>query len=334
MFNSRHSTSRKIFIIATVCLVFIAVANNRDIMYSTAKSFFIKPVEQEDHNNDLPVDSDLYEKPEYYSNYLVLGLDNRGLSDFIIIVSYNKKTNQVILTSVSRNTFVSDQTWAEKDKAKSHICFAHYYGMGEENNYHQGALQTAQWVEHLLGIQIHDYASITYESFIYLIDLIGGVEIYVDPAFEGIEPYIDEVIMEPLPTGLQRLSGEQTFAYSRYRGRYFGNPRIPEPGSTSEDGDRIRRNQRLLLSIYKQVRSLKMIELLPILFLLPNHINTSLDVKDIKNLAPLVYKVEMEELIAINLPGKFSYDYEELTYYYHLDYERSFNMLRELGLIY
>ena len=93
---------------------------------------------------------------------------------------------------------------------------------------------------------------------------------------------------------------------------------------------------RLLKAVYEQARSLKMLELLPILKALPEHVNTSLTVWDITAFAPAVYKVNFNEIITIILPGEYKEVYEEVvgeyTDYYYLDFEKSHALLMGFGL--
>ena len=279
---------------------------------------------------------ELLPQPTMFVNTLILGIDQDGLADVIIVASYNLYTNQVIITSIPRNTYVEEQNWIEPDLGASHLCFAHYAGLGTDRNYQNGAVLTAYWVEALFGLAIHEYLTITYDAFIELVDLAGGVEVYVNPAFEGIKPNFFGRTVEPLPTGLQRLNGIQTFAFAHYRG-YPDNPRIPEPGSDSEDGDRIRRNQRLIKAALSQARSMKLSEILAITRQLPAMVHTSYTIFDLTALAPDLYKVNTEELTTIVIPGEMIEVFEEgsgeNTHYFIVDFEKTKELLQSHGLI-
>ena len=271
----------------------------------------------------------------HFINILIIGVDKHGMGDLIMIGSFNMVSHQTTMIAVSRHTYVADQDWEDYDEGRNHLCFANYYGMGPEEDYHQGAIYTASWVQHLFDVPLHGYVSVTYEALIELIDRIGGVEIYVHPDFADIKPSSSHNITEPLPTGLQRLSGEQAYFFAGYRGG--DGDRIPELGSETEDGDRIRRNQRLLRAAVAQVKTLNLIEILHIIRHMPKSVYTNLDAWDLAHLAPLVYKVKADEIITIVLPGELEQLEHPaglglLPFYYHIDYEMAEQVLTGLGL--
>ena len=273
-----------------------------------------------------PEDSDwLPEVPDTHTSILLLGLDSHGLSDVIMIISYDMATYDSSLISIKRDTFISEQTWADKNSGLDHLTFANYFGMGPEKDYHAGARLATQTIEDLLGIELHAYASITFEGFVDLVDLIGGVVVDVAPAFAEREG-------GALPTGHQLLMGEQALIYARHR----QNPRIPEPGSTSQDGDRVRRNQNLLKAILEQCKTLESDELLAVVDQLENKLYTSLDDWAILELANILYNRDTSTIKSVVLPGEGKMVYQTRTendvYYYFLDFAESNIILQELGL--
>lgn len=264
-------------------------------------------------------------EPGTHKNILLLGLDDRGMCDAVMIVSYDLRTFDSAIISIKRDTYVSDQEWASKESGQDHLAWANNRGMGEDNDYHAGARLTAKTVEDLLGIDLHAYSSITYTGFTELINLLGGVEIEVAPEFA-------EIYGSKLAGGLQRLDGEQALTYARHR----QNPRIPEPGSTSQDGDRVRRGQRLLMAMFEQARTMETDTLMEIFDQLDNNLNTSLEDWDILDLMNLIYHREPDEIETAVLPGKgemvFQERIERDIYYFFLDVEETDRILEELGL--
>ncbi len=260
-----------------------------------------------------------------HTSILLLGLDNHGLSDLIMVLSYDMETYESSLISIKRDTFVHKQLWAAQDSGLDHLTFAHYYGMGPQKDFHAGARLAAGTIEDMLGIELHAYVSITFEGFISLVDLIGGVVIDVAPQFAQREG-------GALPVGRQRLNGEQALTYARHR----QNPRIAEPGSTSQDEDRIRRNQRLLKAIFEQCKTLETDELLAVADQLENKLYTSLEDWDILTLANILYNRDPAMIKTVILPGEsrlvFQEQVERDVYYYFLNFEESDRILKELGL--
>lgn len=259
-----------------------------------------------------------------YTNTLILGLDNYPLNDTVMIVSYNNTTYESSIISVSRDTYTSFQEWAPKQSGLCHLAFASYYGSNAGKNMHNGAILTVRTIEKLLTIPIHHYASITFEGFVELVDLIGSVEIDVHPDFEslGILPF----------SGLQTLNGNQALTYSRHR-----DPRIKEAGSETSDGDRIRRNQRMLKAIFSQCKTLTSEELLAVFDALEgDKLFTSMDDWDLLTLANIFYDKNPEDMTSVVLPGEgkfvFQSNINKWIWYVILNISDTNDILQGIGL--
>ena len=326
--------SRKfIFFFFSGLIILTAGAWAKGTTYDTAGQLSAAP---ENRESSSPQD-EAEPKIKYpFINLLLLGLDENNVSDLMMIASYNIKTHQTFLIAIPRDTYVSGHNWwQDAGDVQSQLCMANYVGMHPDGDYHRGAEFTALWIEYLIEIPIHEYVSVDFNSFKELINMVGGVMLYVDPAFAEIRPGGDHAGLEPLSAGLQRLDGRQAFFYARYRGNSPEN-RIPEPGSPGKDGDRIRRNQKLLKALFEQGRSLKFLELASILKQVPEKVHTSLDVWDMAALAPSVKNINADQLVTIVLPGEFKEVYveeiDEYTSYFYVDYEKTAAILGGFGL--
>ena len=257
---------------------------------------------------------------------LLLGLDTRGLSDAIMIVSYNDETFESSIIALKRDTYVSFQDWSEKGRGHSALGWANFVGMGYgEGEYIDGAGYAAHTVSRLLGIEIDYYASITFDGFIELIDLIGGVTVDVPSGFA-------ERSGPKLTPGRQHLSGEEALIFARHRMK----PRIPEPNSISEDGDRVRRNQRLLQAVLQQCKTLSTDELLEIYNQLGDNLHSNLDDWELLTMANLFFNKDPREMNLIVLPGEIRTVHEDIieedVEYFFLDEAESAKILSDLGL--
>ena len=256
-------------------------------------------------------------------NILLLGLDSRGLSDALVLVTYNNETFESAIISISRDTYVDFQTWSEKGMGHSAIGWASYVGMDYgQGDYLDGAGFAAYTVGQLLDIDIHYYAAITFKGVVTLIDQIGGVVIDVAPGFSATR----------LTPGVQRLYGEDVLRYARHR----KDPRIPEPGSLSSDGDRIIRNQRLLKAVLEQSKTLTSAELFDAYEELENKLYTNMEDWDLLILANIFFNQDIRLIEQVLLPGDLIKVYEsglgaELEYYF-LDFEESDEILTRLGV--
>ncbi len=263
--------------------------------------------------------------PEDRKNILLLGLDDKGFSDMVMVLSYDLETFESSLFSIKRDTYISDHDWAEKNSGQCHLAWASNRGMGRDEDYDRGCRLAAKTVEELLEIDLHAFAGVTMEGFVDIIDLLGGVEIEVAPQFAERES-------NPLPTGLQRLDGEQTLIYARHR----QNPRIPEPGSTSQDGDRVRRNQQLVKAMFNQAKSMESEELMKLIDRVDEKLYTSLDDWDIVDLLNLLYHRDLDEMETAVIPGEGKLVFEERiegdVYYFYPDPEETAEILGRLNI--
>lgn len=118
---------------------------------------------------------------------------------------------------------------------------AHYFGEGFE--YPGGGPALAvKTVEATLGVKIHHYATINFETFIEVVNLLGGITVDVpeainDPKYPdscyGFDPF-------SLPAGRQQLTGEQALKFARTRATLGG------------DVDRADRQQLVVLAVREQ----------------------------------------------------------------------------------
>lgn len=171
-------------------------------------------------------------------NIVVMGCDIRegdvGRSDTLFVVMMDPDKKDASFLSVPRDTRVRIQGhgW---DKINA----AFTYG---------GPELTRDTVQKLLGIRVDNYVVVDFQGFKELIDAIGGVDINVEKRMYYYDPYADFRI--DLRPGLQHMDGKTAIQYVRYR---------------DEEGDigRIRRQQKFILAIYKQITSKDIIARVP-----------------------------------------------------------------------
>ena len=164
-------------------------------------------------------------------NVLLLGRDARnaaveyGRTDSMIILSYNKKTNDVRMVSLLRDIYVpiEGHGWNRINTA-----FA-FGGIGLCIN----------TINDVFGLDIQDYVTIDFSGLISVIDSIGGIDLNLTA---------DEVFMYremgKLPgdaaAGIHHMDGE--FALIHARNRTLGT-----------DFERTRRQRDILTAIYQKV---------------------------------------------------------------------------------
>ena len=157
---------------------------------------------------------------EDITNILLIGSDARktnevGRSDAMMILTIDDKNKAIKLTSLARDTLV-------KIPGYDYEKLTHAYAYGKEKL----LLDT---IEYNFKIKINDYVSINFNSFIELVDSLGGVEVDIndkdishlnDVIANSIKVYNSKNNQKPKyisNSGKQLLNGYQTLAYSRIR---------------------------------------------------------------------------------------------------------------------
>jgi LCP family protein required for cell wall assembly len=149
----------------------------------------------------------------------VFGVDSRdgnlgkgALSDVEIVASINKKSGEIRLLSVFRDSYLQIDGDGTLDKINES------YFLGS----HDQAVQT---LETNLDIKIDDYATFNWKAVVDAINVLGGVDIEItDPEFAYINSFITETVnstgvgsYQLEHGGLNHLDGVQSVAYARLR---------------------------------------------------------------------------------------------------------------------
>lgn len=205
--------------------------------------------------NNLNNNGDIDFNDRNVINFLLIGVDNdnlsgmedRGNADGLVILSINKRTDQIVLTSLMRDIYVSIP-----DSFNTKITLAYHYG---------GTQTLIDTIEANFGIPIDSYIMVNYLNVIDIVDALGGVtmdvtadELYwMEPKINNLNtllglPYSDNVI-PPDEAGTLTLNGVQVAAYLRIR--YAGNG----------DFDRTERARNVLLALKDKATGMNLIEL-------------------------------------------------------------------------
>jgi polyisoprenyl-teichoic acid--peptidoglycan teichoic acid transferase len=151
-------------------------------------------------------------------NVLLLGIDDGDSEDFgkdapkrtdaMMVVSFDTEHNEVSILSIPRDTRVSIPGHRAPDKINA----AYAYG---------GIKLAKQTVANLLQIPIHYYILANWQGFIQIMDILGGVDLYVDHNMNYEDPYANLKIH--LQQGFQHLDGEKAGEYVRFRHDELGD---------------------------------------------------------------------------------------------------------------
>lgn len=142
-------------------------------------------------------------------NVLLMGLDEAKIhSDSMILISINKVTKEIIMTSFFRDTYTYSDVYSTANKS-------HYMKLTEVYTF-GGPKAVIDTIEKDYKIKIDGYVSVDFTTFPDVIDAIGGVTVDVQPyeaAYMATSPW-----NTPVPSGENvTLNGQQALIFSRIR---------------------------------------------------------------------------------------------------------------------
>jgi LCP family protein required for cell wall assembly len=214
----------------------------------TAKGFFSVAKDTIGKTIIKTVGSKVLKDSQGYTNILALGVGGEGheaeeLTDTILIVSINQKTDNVIMTSLPRDMYIRHELIGG-----SRINTAFQTAKYKEQDEDAGFSTIMDVAEGVTGIEIHYYAMIDFNGLESIVDSIGGVEIDVEETI--YDPYYPDrnygFETFSLGKGLQQMDGETALKYVRSR-------------KTTSDFDRSRRQQKLIFAIKDKALQLKIL---------------------------------------------------------------------------
>ena len=165
-------------------------------------------------------------------NIYISGIDTYGpvssvsRSDVNIIMSVNKKTGKILLTTTPRDSYVKIADGGNDQYDK--LTHAGLYGV-------DSSIHT---LENLYGIKIDYYARLNFTSFLKLIDTVGGVDVYNDQAFVSYGG------KKSFQAGLLHMNSEDALMFVRER-----------YGLSGGDNDRGKNQEKVITAIIKKLTS-------------------------------------------------------------------------------
>ncbi len=185
------------------------------------------------------------------TNFLFLGIGGQGhqapdLTDTIILASFNHQTNHFNLISIPRDLWVSSY----------HAKINTFYHYALEQSPQQSLKVTQEMFSQTLGLPIHYLAIIDFQGFVRLIDLVGGIDINVQNAFDDYKyPIPGKETAEPesaryehlhFDKGWQHMDGQLALKFARSRHAL---------GPEGSDFARSRRQQQVIQAFLKKIIS-------------------------------------------------------------------------------
>jgi LCP family protein required for cell wall assembly len=217
-------------------------------------------------------------------NILVLGEDNvegSKRSDTIMLAALDIDNGNVRVLSIPRDTRMLIPGYGNQK-----VNHAYAYGRTE---------LVRETLERFLGIPISYYVKIDYDNFPKLVDIVGGVDIFVGKAmkYKDVRGHLDINI----PAGKQRMNGDTALKYVRFRKDALG------------DIGRVQRQQQFMKALlHRMYETENLLRFTSIMDEVKNTIVTDLQPSTILQLGYFVRKLDKEtdKIFFMMLPGAAS----------------------------
>lgn len=264
------------------------------------------PIQQIDRMN---FDTELI-KAKDKTTILIMGVDVRhddaGRSDTMMIATVDPKSDSASLLSVPRDTRVRIYGYGYD---KINAAFA--YG---------GEPLAERTVENFLGINIDHYVIIDVNSFVKIIDAIGGIDIDVEKRMKYEDPWDDNggLVINLYP-GVQHMDGKTAVTYVRYR-------------DSEGDIGRIKRQQKFMAACMEKVMSPSFIPRIPaVLREVIDAVDTDMTTRQLLELAGSLKSAQQNGLETDMVPGYPLY-IEDISYWIPDVEELQYAMAMGLGV--
>lgn len=245
---------------------------------------------------------------------LVMG-ESTGMSDTIIVCSYNPKTGNASMLSIPRDTYVENGNY--KYSAQNKINYLYNGGKNPE--------KTLEAVNEITGLNIKYYVLVDTAALRKLVDLIGGVEFDV-PNDMDYDDYTQDLHIH-LKKGLQTLTGEQAEGVARFRHNNDGSSYSYEYGN--EDYGRMRTQRSLIVAVAKQTIKLKNVkEIGNMINIMKEDIKTNMDISSLIDYVPYAVNMDFDAIQTAQLPGESQLKYGG-WFFFH-DEEETLEIVDEL----
>ncbi|MDE3838157.1 transcriptional regulator [Bacillus methanolicus] len=222
-----------------------------------------------------------------WTNTLLIGSDSRGeehaRADTIMIAHYNKEKGKYKVTSIMRDTYVDIPGYG---KDKINAAFA--YG---------GPELLRKTIKENFGIDLQYYSIVDFEGFVQLIDeaFPEGIEV-------NVEKRMSENIGVTLEPGVQKLDGKHLLGYVRFRHDAVG------------DFGRVKRQQKVLKSVARELSNLETIPKLPKLVgVVTPYINTNMKTMTMLFMGKDFLGKENRDIETLRIPVDGSFENQQVS---------------------
>lgn len=254
-------------------------------------------------------------------NILLVGVDNdylpgmqdRGNADGLMLLSINRKTKRIVLTSIMRDISIRVP---DEYSTKATLV------------YHDFGLETLiETLEYNFEVSIDNYVLVNYFDVIAVVDALGGLELEITAAeIDGMRKKIENLnsltgdpagtdVLTVEDAGIRVLNGKQVAALLRIR------------NTGNNDFGRTERARNIVLAMKDKVLDMGLLELNTFADVVMNNITTDLTTTNILGLLARAPAYMKYDFISSRIPVEGSYTGDGSFIY--IDYEVNRQALHE-----
>lgn len=259
------------------------------------------------HGNVIGRDEHVMTRDEESYNILLLGHDRAAmLTDVFMLVNINNRDHSITITQIPRDTWISNHDGIFIPTNKINALFSTYYNINYRQTFDQSASYlkalgaVADTLEKSLAIEIDYSAIMDLNGFCNIVNILGGVEIYVEQGMYYSDPaqglYIN------IPAGYQTLNGEQAEGFVRYRAGY-----------TTADLGRQNAQKQFIAALFTKVKNSLSLTNVPQLTELAKeilaNIDTDMEAGDLLYFAQCILQCDLSAMRMMTMPGNLANGY-------------------------
>lgn len=217
--------------------------------------------------------------------FLICGIDyeegrnygaNMGMTDVILYVSFDVKANKINILQIPRDTYIGNDVSTGGSGKINSVAFH-----SEETPAVTGL---ARLIHDKMGLPVDYYITIDMDAFKEVIDVLGGVEVYVPERME-----LDGNVLEP---GLQHMDGTTAEFFVRYR------------NFAQADLKRLEMQRYFYAAVFQKLISFPPSDVVKVLPAYMQYVQTDLNLTALGKLFPKVMNVPAENIVIYKVPGE------------------------------
>ncbi|MBQ7313582.1 MAG: LCP family protein, partial [Clostridia bacterium] len=234
-------------------------------------------------------------------NILVVGHDDAALlADVTMLVNINTTENSITVMQLPRDTFLSLNVPTNRVNAAFNTFYNQHYAGSYDKTIPLAMEELEKMYEKSLCINIHHTAVLSLAGFRSIVNIMGGVGVYVPEGMYYEDPEQDLYIN--IPSGYQWLNGAQAEGFIRFRSGY-----------SQGDLGRVSAQKVFVTALFDQakntIKNANVSVLTEIATNISKYLTTNLYVSDLIFYAKAFTNIDMNNIQMLTIPGNMVGDY-------------------------